>query len=419
MAYFPCGTSYPAALADIYSHALNGAFFNWICSPAATELETVVLDWMALALGLPECFSSTGPTGGGGVIHSSATEALLVTMTAARCRYLASRTDHLPEGYDKEEEKYRIASKLVALGSLQVHSSSEKAARICGVRYHKVPVSKEGDYAMQGHALQTTLESLRKDGLEPFYITTTLGTTDVCAVDDFQGIATVVHNQPPRLPIWIHVDAAYAGSALLLEEFQNLAQPFRHFDSFNVSPHKWMLTGIDCSTTFVRCRNDLTDALRIGRPYLAHNAAPGSVTDYHELQLSLGRRFRSLKIWFVFRCFGITGLQAHISNGIGLAIILERRLKSRPDLFSIFTSARFALLSFQVNTPSNKDSNHLTRQLYDTVNSRRDFFLTSTMVQNQFIIRVCTGGAAVQEQHVEELFQVLLAEAQRLLHNSA
>ncbi|KAL7915642.1 Endomembrane protein 70 domain-containing protein [Trichoderma velutinum] len=410
MAFFPCSSSYPAAIAEMYSNAFNGAHFNWICSPAVTELETIVMDWLAQALGLPECFLSGGPTHGGGVLHGSASEAILTVMVAARDKYLNEATAHLPEGEEKEEETWRLRSKLVALGSAGAHSSTKKAAQVLGVRFDTVPVSEENGFSMTGEALAKKLDQLKAKGLEPFYLTATLGTTDVCAVDDFASIAKAL---APRVgkpgEVWVHVDAAYAGAALLLDENKPLAKPMAEFHSFNYNPHKWMLTTFDCSAVWVRARGHLINALSIKPPYLRNQYSDNElVTDYRDWQIPLGRRFRSLKLWFVLRSYGIRGLQAHIRNGVTLGESLEAKLATRPDLLTIFTKARFGLVSFRAKGDSEEQINSRTEKLYEAINASGQFYLTSTVVNGHFAIRVCTGVAAVREEHVQNLFDLLV-----------
>lgn len=422
MAFFPCSSSYPAAIAEMYSNAFNGAHFNWICSPAVTELETVVLDWLAHALGLPECYTSGGSTHGGGVIHGTASEAILIVMVGARDKYLAAKTAHLPEGEEKEEETWRLRSRLVALGSAGTHSSTKKAAQILGVRFATVPVHEENGLAMQGADLTKTLAELTAKGLEPFYLTTNLGTTDVCAVDDFESIAAALKERDASgaTEIFVHVDAAYAGSALLLPEYQKLTKTFTSFHSFNFNPHKWMLTTFDCSATFIRSRADLITAFSIKPPYLRNQFSDNElVTDYRDWQIPLGRRFRSLKLWFVLRSYGISGLQAHIRGGIERAESLEAKLRERADLFTVFTKARFGLLSLRVNGATEEQVNSRTESVYDEINAEGEFYLTSTVINGKVAIRVCTSVASVREEHVQKVFDALLAKAEKLVKAKA
>jgi aromatic-L-amino-acid decarboxylase len=214
MAFFPASSSYPGMLGELYSAAFTAPAFNWICSPAVTELETVVLDWLAKLFNLPDCYLSI--THGGGVIQGSASEAIVTVMVAARDKHLRETTSHLT-GLELEDAVAQKRSKLVALGSSQAHSSTQKAAQIAGVRFRSVPVSAENNFAMTGKDLEEVLLQCKAQGLEPFYLTATLGTTPTCAVDDFESIVSVLaKHAPPNVPgeIWVHVDAAYAGAAL-------------------------------------------------------------------------------------------------------------------------------------------------------------------------------------------------------------
>ncbi|KAF7543522.1 hypothetical protein G7Z17_g10667 [Cylindrodendrum hubeiense] len=405
---------YPAALAEMYSNTFNGAHFNWICSPAVTELETVVMDWLAQALALPECYLSGGSTHGGGVIHGSASEAILTVMCAARDKYLNAVTAGLPaDSEEKEEATWKHRSKLVAMGSAGAHSSTKKAAQILGVRFVTVPIDEDASFAMTGAAVAKTVADLRARGLEPFYLTASLGTTDVAAVDDFAGIAEVLSpTAGTAQDIWVHVDAAYAGSALILEENQPLTTPLAHFHSFNFNPHKWLLTTFDCSAVWVRSRAWLISALSIKPHYLRNEFSDNElVTDYRDWQIPLGRRFRSLKLWFVLRSYGIRGLQAHIRRGVVLGESLEAKLKSRPDLFSIFTPARFGLVTLRVAGADEDEVNARTERVYEGINADGEFYLTSTMVNGKFAIRVCTGVERVAEEHVQRLFDILVERA--------
>jgi aromatic-L-amino-acid decarboxylase len=319
MAFFPASSSFPGMLGELYSAAFTVPAFNWICSPAVTELETIVLDWLAKLLNLPECYLSS--THGGGVIQGSASEAIVTVMVAARDKYLRETTSHL-SGLELENAIAHKRSTIVALGSEAAHSSTQKAAQIAGVRYRSVPVSKENDFAMTGAALEEVLQQCKAQGLEPFFLTATLGSTSTCAVDDFGSVASALaKHAPPDAPgeVWVHVDAAYAGVALICPEYQHLTSSFQHFHSFNTNMHKWLLTNFDASCLYVKKRKDLIDALSILPSYLRNEfSESGLVTDYRDWQIPLGRRFRSLKIWFVLRTYGINGLQAHIRKHVKL-----------------------------------------------------------------------------------------------------
>lgn len=239
MAFYPASATYPSMLGELYSAAFTAPAFNWLCSPAVTELETIVLDWMARLMNLPACFLSEGE--GGGVIQGSASEAVVTVMVAARERYLNKACGKL-EGEEREKRKAEVRGRLVALGSEQSHSSTAKAAIIAGVRYRSIPCRMEDDLALTGAGLQKALDECKLQGLEPFFLGANLGTTATCATDRFGEIKQVGEDWPE---VWIHVDAAYAGGALVCEEYQHLTEPLEAFDSFDMNMHKWLLTNFD------------------------------------------------------------------------------------------------------------------------------------------------------------------------------
>ncbi|KAI0154962.1 pyridoxal phosphate-dependent transferase [Xylariaceae sp. FL1272] len=428
LAWFPASSSFPAMLGEIYSNAFTGAAFNWICSPVVTELETIVLDWMARAFALPSCYLSTGPTYGGGVIHGTASEAVATVMVAARDKYLREATAHITDEEEREDAIALRRTKLVALGSAATHSCTKKAAQICGVRFRAVPVHGRDGYKMTGADLAETISGLHDKGLEVFYVTATIGTTDTCAIDDLDSIADVLAGIAPTTltqeqkqldqgEIWVHVDAAYAGSALVCPEYQYLTPVLSRFHSFNVNMHKWLLVNFDCSVLYVRDRTWLTDALSVTLAILKNpHTDSGLVTDYRDWQIPFGRRFRSLKMWFVIRSYGIKGLQAHIRKHVGFSERFADMLKSRSDLFEIVTGPRFALTVFKVKGKGEADlqeQNMLTKKTYDDVIAEGKIFLSSTVVGGVFAIRHCPATPFVEEHHVKHHFEVLVAAAER------
>ncbi|KAL1649197.1 hypothetical protein SLS58_001771 [Diplodia intermedia] len=462
MAFFPAHSTYPGMLGELYSAAFTAPAFNWLCSPAVTELETVVLDWLAQLLALPACYASAGE--GGGVVQGSASEAVVTVMVAARERALRNLTAGL-EGRDKEERIDALRGKLVALGSEHAHSSTQKGAIIAGTRFRAVPGAREDGFAMTGKALRRALEDCARDGLVPYYLTATLGTTSTCAVDRFEEIAEVLKDFPD---VWVHVDAAYAGAALVCEEYQHLTPPLAHFDSFDVNMHKWLLTNFDASCLFVKKRSDLTTALSITPSYLRNSFSDsGLVTDYRDWQIPLGRRFRSLKIWFVLRSYGAEGLKAHIRKHVGFGELFHQLARSRPDLFELVSGPSFALnvlgvvprrrwlksraaaaggdaaaaasrqrrVSASQPDPDHEaylndftsdaaehallDANEITKEVYETINTRGEIFLTSGIVGGVYVIRVVASTPRVEERHIRKAFDILVSTAEEVLNGKA
>lgn len=251
MAFFPATVTYPSILGELYSATFNAPAFNWQCSPACTELEEVMMDWVAQAFGLPECFHSKSSSRGGGVIHGSASEAVITAMVAARERHArqTAKSEGLQEGTTEWEDRViDLKTKLVSLGSDQAHSCTAKGARIVGTRHRTVPTKLEDQFEMTGAALREVLEQCERDGLQPYYLTTTMGTTSTCAVDRFAEIKAVLSEKDSWKRVWVHVDGAYAGSALVADEWKYIAEEWAEgIDSFNVNLHKWLLVNFDAT----------------------------------------------------------------------------------------------------------------------------------------------------------------------------
>ncbi|KAJ0065882.1 hypothetical protein NL108_000125, partial [Boleophthalmus pectinirostris] len=340
-AYFPTGNSYPSLLADMLSGAIGCVGFTWPASPACTELETVMLDWLGKMLKLPDCFLAGTHGLGGGVIQSTASEATLVALLAARCKAIrqAQATNH---GLLESE----ICSKLVAYTSEQAHSSVERAGLIGGVIMKKVPT--DNNYSLSGMLLKKMIEEDKAAGLIPFYLCATLGTTSCCSFDNLMELGPICNEEN----MWMHVDAAYAGSAFICPEYRPLLNGIEFADSFNFNPHKWLLVNFDCSAMWVKKRADLIGAFKIEPTYLKHdNQESGDSTlNFNKLlhwQIPLGRRFRSLKLWFVFRLFGIKQLQAHIRKHIALAKEFESLVRA-DKRFEICAEVVLGLVCFRI-----------------------------------------------------------------------
>lgn len=258
-AYYPTASSYPAILADMLSDAIACIGFSWIASPACTELETVMMDWLAKALGLPEhfLFSSHGP--GGGVIQGTASEASLMIFLGARNDAIAKL-----QAAEPEAEPCELLGRLVAYTSEEAHSSVERAAKLAFVRIRALKTDEK--HAMRGQALEDAIAEDRAKGLVPILCIATLGTTSSCAFDNVKELGQVCQ----REGLWCHVDAAYAGSALLCPELRSFADGLELATSFNFNPHKWMLITFDCSALWVRDSSKLVEIFTADPVYLKH-----------------------------------------------------------------------------------------------------------------------------------------------------
>ncbi|KAK9454940.1 pyridoxal phosphate-dependent transferase [Dipodascopsis uninucleata] len=411
LAFFPANTSYPSMLGELYSSAFSAPAFNWICSPAITELETIVLDWLAKELGLPSQFFSDGE--GGGVIQGSASEAIVTVMIAARDRYLREVVGSKYENEDELEEAIAKArGKLVAFASDQAHSATHKAALIAGVKFIPIKTEAKDNYVLTGELLEDAINKARAKGLLPFYLTASLGTTAICAVDKLVEINNVTRQYPE---IWKHVDAAYSGSAMICPEYQHYLKGVEEFDSFDMNMHKWLLVNFDASCLFLRKRRDLIDALSVMPPYLRSNVSDsGLVIDYRDWQIPLGRRFRSLKIWFVMRTYGLKGMREHILKTIAIGEHFTELTRSRPDVFRIAAPPAFGLTVFQIlpldvaQQDIETEINELSKAVANRLNAEHVVFITASTVDNKFCLRVVTGSPWASKEKMTEAFDYIL-----------
>ncbi|XP_049335915.1 aromatic-L-amino-acid decarboxylase [Astyanax mexicanus] len=399
-AYFPTANSFPALLADMLSGAIGCIGFSWAASPACTELETVMLDWLGKMLKLPEEFLAGTEGKGGGVIQGTASEATLVALLAARSRILKRILND-----DPEKQEADIISRLVAYSSDQAHSSVERAALIGGVKMKKIPTDCK--FAVRGEAFQKILEEDKAAGLIPFYFCATLGTTPSCAFDRITEIGPICNAEQ----LWLHIDAAYAGSAFICPEFRPLLDGVEFADSFNFNPHKWMLVNFDCSTMWVKNRSDIIGAFKMDPLYLKHDhQESGLVTDYRHWQIPLGRRFRSLKMWFVFRMYGLRGLQEHIRKHVSLAKEFEDFVRA-DNRFQITADVVLGLVCFRL-----KGSNELNEALLKKINSARTIHLVPCQLAGRFVLRFAVCSRTTESRHVQEAWAHISKLATELLH---
>ncbi|CCG83216.1 Aromatic-L-amino-acid decarboxylase [Taphrina deformans PYCC 5710] len=404
MAYFPANSSYPGILGDMYSDMLTCAAFNWQASPAVTELETIVMDMLGSAIGLHEGFRSGGE--GGGCLFGSASEAVLTMMMAARDRYLDDAEagyQSLPHGSGGAETGTTVGvDQLVAIVTDQTHSGVEKAAKLLRIKCHKVTTTSADDFAMTAAALEDALTDLRGRGLHPFFACMTLGTTPTCAVDDMPGLKSIF-SRPENRVIWTHLDAAYAGSAMILPSMQHYLAGSEDYDSFEFNAHKWLLTNFDCSCLWLQRRRYLIAAMDITPSYLRNEMSDaGLVTDYRNWGIPLGRRFRALKLWFVMRTYGLAGLREHIQRHLAYSDKFVDLVQGNRDM-EIIAPPRFALCVLKF-----RDGDAVTRSVYERINREGKLFLTASVVAGDFVIRVVACAPAVTEAHLVGAYETLV-----------
>ena len=378
-AFFPANTSGPAILGELLSAGLGVQGMLWATSPACTELETHVLDWLVDMLALPDAFKSRAA--GGGVILDSASSAMLCALLAARER--ASNFSSNTSG---------TAAGLVAYCSTQTHSSIDKAIAIAGIgRDHLRKIEVDESFALKPDALAQRIARDREAGLVPFFVCATIGTTSSYALDPLDAIGTLCRNEG----LWLHVDGAMAGTAAICPEYRYIQTGLGYADSYCFNPHKWMFTNFDCDCFYVADRQTLIRTLSIVPEYLRNDASEtGAVIDYRDWQVPLGRRFRALKLWFVIRYYGLEGLQYHVRRHIELAQQLRVLIES-DERFELCAPARLNLLCFR-----HRGGDEVNRLLLGALNASGKVYLSHTVLNDRYCLRLCVGQTNTEESHV-------------------
>ncbi len=385
-AYFPANASPPSVVAEAVTAAIAAQCMLWQTSPAATELETRVLDWLRGMIGLPDAFQ--------GVIQDSASSATLAALLAARERALAG-------GGNRDGLAAHPPVRVYC--SAHAHSSIDKAARISGIgdaNLVRVPVRGER-FAMDVAALRETVAADRAAGRLPAAIVACLGGTSVGACDDIEAVAGVAREEG----LYLHVDAAWAGSAMICPEFRHLMRGAELADSFVLNPHKWLFTNFDLSAHFVREPKALTDALSLKPAYLRTLGAD-AVIDYSDWSVPLGRRFRALKLWFVIRAYGVERLRDMIRAHVALAEEIAGWIEAHPD-FELVTRPMLSLFSFRYAPPGAVDLDALNARLVERINADGRIYLTQTQHEGRFVIRFQVGQTTTAREHVEQAWSVI------------
>jgi aromatic-L-amino-acid decarboxylase len=385
-AYFPANSSGPSILGDLLSSGLGVQGMLWLTSPACTELETHVLDWLAEMLALPEKFKSTSD--GGGVIQDTASSAALCALLAARERVTGSASN-----------EYGCDGRLVAYTSSQAHSSIEKAVKIAGIgRQNLRLVEVDEEYAMRPERLREQIRQDRQAGLTPFFVCATVGTTSSTALDPLPEIGRICQQEG----LWLHVDAAMAGTAALCPEFRFIQDGIELADSYAFNPHKWMFTNFDCDCFFVADRSALIKTLSILPEYLRNKASEaGAVIDYRDWHIQLGRRFRSLKLWFVIRHYGVEGLQYHVRKHVELARQFAAWVEESGS-FELAAPVPLNLVCFR-----HRGGDEINQRLLDDLNQSGALYLTHTRLNDRMTLRICIAQTSTEARHVEQAWKLI------------
>ena len=398
-AYFPANSSPPSVLAEMLMSTLAAQCMLWQTSPAGTEVETRMMEWLRDMLGLPGDLH--------GVIQDSATSSTLVALLTARERATDWRAN--TKGL---AALGAAGTKLTVYCSEEAHSSIEKTMKVAGYgteALRKVPA--DDDFAMRPEDLRRMIEADIAAGFTPACVTACLGGTGTGAIDPLRAIGEICreHN------IWLHVDAAWAGSALILPELRGMLDGIELADSFVFNPHKWLFTNFDCTAYFVRDTEALERTLALVPEYLKSRET-GAVIDYQNWSVPLGRRFRALKLWFVIRAYGVSGLQKMIRDHIALAEALYEEVSSEPG-FEILSPLRLSLFSFRYHPDGLDDEAALdavNKRLIETLNDTGRIYLTQNLVRGRFAIRFQIGQTNTGKHHVDAAWALIKETARSL-----
>lgn len=383
-AFFPSNTSFPSLLGEMLSSGLGVQGMLWATSPACTELETHVLDWLVEMLDLPCKFLST--SAGGGVIQDTASSSSLCALLAARERATAYASN-----------RRGANGKLVGYASAQAHSSLEKAAAVAGIgRDNLRLVAADENFAMKPAALSGEIERDIAHGRVPFFVCATVGTTSSNGMDPVRAIAKICGEHK----LWLHVDAAMSGTAALCPEFRWIQDGLEFADSYCFNPHKWMFTNFDCDCFYLADRDGLIRTMSILPEYLRNQATEsGRVMDYRDWHVQLGRRFRALKLWFVIRHYGIEGLQYHIRRHVRLAQEFASWVRADKD-FELAAPAPLNLVCFR-----HRGGDEKNRKIMERLNQSGALYLTHTKLNDQFTLRMSIGQTSTERRHVEHAWR--------------
>jgi aromatic-L-amino-acid/L-tryptophan decarboxylase len=393
-AYFPANSSPPSVLAEMLTATLGAQCMSWATSPAATELEERVMEWLRGMIGLPETFT--------GVIQDTASTATLSAILSAR----EHRT-----GFLINERGFSPEMRFTVYCSSETHSSIEKAVKIAGLgrtQLRKLPVDDR--YALVPCALDDAIERDQRRGYTPLCVIATLGTTGSTSIDPLRPIGEICRKHR----LWLHVDAAFGGSALILPEFRWMLDGIEHVNSFVFNPHKWLFTNFDCSAFFVRDVGTLVRTFEILPEYLKTSESE-RVNNYRDWGIQLGRRFRALKLWFVIRTYGVEGMQARLREQIAMAQMLAEKIQKSPD-FELLAPSTLSLVCFRYHPPGIDDDSRLdamNESLMGALNASGKLYLSHTKLSGRFTLRMAIAQTNVEQRHVDSAWEQIMDTARK------
>ena len=385
-AYFPANSSPPSVLAEMLTAALGVQGMKWDTSPASTELEERMMEWLRDALGLPKSWT--------GVIQDTASTATLASIITAREQL---------SNYQINDHGFAGYTHLRLYCSAETHSSIEKGAKIAGIgKENVIKIPTDDLLRIRPDLLEAQIQKDIEEGLQPLCIIAAFGTTGTMAIDPIHELSRIAR----KYKVWFHVDAAYAGSALLLPEYQQLLEGIESADSFVFNPHKWLMTNFDCTAYFVKDPSALVNTFAILPEYLK-SVSDSEVHNHCDWGIPLGRRFRSLKLWFVLRYYGLEGLQEKLRSDIQIAAWLEQQIEESP-IFESVVPRGMNLVCFRLKAEGELTQdklNHLNADLVARLNASGEMYLTHTKVNGVYTIRFCVGQTNVTKEHVEKAWE--------------
>jgi len=403
-AYFPVGVSYPSILGDLLSSGLGVQGMLWITSPALTEVEEVLLDWFVEVFGLSKDFLNTSGQGGG-VIQGTASEVAVTALLAAK--YRTAKLHQVDS-----QTSLEIMEKLVVYSSDQTHSSIKRACIVVGipvVHYREIPADASTDYALDPIKLEEAIKKDIEAGLWPSAVVSCIGSTGCCAYDPVDKITEIAK----KYNLWHHVDAAFAGASFACPELR--VKGLENIDSIIINSHKWLRVNFDCSLFWIKDKFSLINSMIVSPVFLKNKASDLGCTDYKDWGVPLGRRFRALKLWFVIRTYGITGLQKNIREHIQYAELFEQLILK--DQRFLIIKRQLSLVLFILRNDPNQE---LTQQLMNRLNATGEYFLSHTALKPyRFVIRMAIGSSNTEREHIEKCCQRIFSITDTLTKKSS
>ena len=390
-AYFPANNSPPSVLAELLTAGLGAQCMVWQTSPAAVELEERVMEWLRQLLGLPE--------GMQGVIQDTASTATLVALLTAR-----------EKATDFESNRKGLNKPLIIYISEEAHSSVDKGAKIAGYGAQNIRrIPTDETFAMIPKKLEEAVIDDKEKGYVPACVVATVGTTSSTAVDPLFPIGQICHEHG----VWLHVDAAFAGTASILPEKRWKLEGVELVDSFVFNPHKWMLTNFDCSAYFVRDPGALIQTFEIHPEYLK-TGMDAEVKNYRDWGIQLGRRFRALKLWFVLRSYGVKGLQNLIREHLRLAKLFKSWVEEK-KAFELMAPVNLSVVCFRLNNGGDeKQLTELNKKFEDVLNKTGKVFISHTSLRGKYVLRLAIGARMTCERNVWEAWDLMVTKAREL-----